>query len=316
MDGALEVESVTQRPHTGSTGLCFNVQRYSLHDGPGIRTTVFFKGCPLSCPWCHNPEGLSPEPQLELHEDRCSVCGACVDACPAPVERPAAPPMPTGFPQCIRCGSCVDACAREARRMVGDTMSVDQLMALVERDRPFYDQSGGGVTFSGGEPLMQGPFLLACLEACRERGLRTCVDTAGHAPRELVLQVAELTDLFLYDLKCVDDAVHREQLGVGVEAILGNLRALDAGGATIWVRVPLIPGFNDDKPQLESVGAFIAALERARRVHLLPYHRLGLSKADRSQPSASCRIPEPDLAAIEAAGRILRDFGLDVRVGG
>ena len=185
------------------TGLVFDVRRYSIHDGPGIRTTVFFKGCPLACQWCHNPEGISRQPELILRPNRCVRCGACAEACPNGAISHSPDGPVTDRDACKLCGSCVTACYAEARQMVGREVTVEQLITEVERDRVFYEQSGGGVTFSGGEPLAQWEFLLAMLEACRLGGFHTVLDTCGFAPWEVLERMVPFVGLFLFDLKMI-----------------------------------------------------------------------------------------------------------------
>ena len=218
-------------------GRIFNVQRFSVHDGPGIRTTVFLKGCPLRCAWCHNPESIRGEVELSVAESRCIHCGQCVPACPTGRLRWLGEGSPAHAsaralrkaPECTLCGSCVEVCPVEARQLVGRLQSVDELLAEVLEDRLFFDDSGGGVTFSGGEPLGQPEFLAAALDACRRHGLRTAVDTSGFCRQEDLLAVARRTDLFLYDLKHMDDERHRALTGVSNRRILDNLRALGRG---------------------------------------------------------------------------------------
>lgn len=302
---------------TVESGHHFNIQRYAIHDGPGIRTTVFLKGCPLSCSWCHNAEGRAVDRELYLLPERCIQCGACLEVCPQP------PPVGTDEDaaadrnRCVRCGQCVDVCPTGARQLAGWSVTVDELLDLLERDRPFYEESDGGVTFSGGEPLMQPEFLLACLAACRERGLHTAVDTSGYAPRDLMMEVATRTDLFLYDLKLLDDARHREYTGVPLAPILANLRDLVRAGAPIWLRVPLIPKVNDDLANLKAIGAFVAALDGIERVHVLPYHRVGSDKYRRlGQPYALGELQPPTPDNVEKAAECLSSFGLKVYKGG
>ena len=298
----------------GPTGICFDIQRFSIHDGPGIRTTVFLKGCPLSCLWCHNPESQARLSEVRIIETRCIHCGSCGAVCPQGLAGGPWLPDPA---RCERCGACAEACPTGARQLVGRSYSVDEVLDAVERDRPFYDESGGGVTFSGGEPLLQARFLLACLDAARRRGLHTAVDTSGFASRRTVLAVAALTDLFLYDLKVLDPARHLQFTGVPVTPILRNVQALDRAGARIWLRVPLVPGYTDDHENLASLGAFAAGLRHTRRLHLLPYHRLGADKYGRlGRPDRLGDVQPPSPAALEAAATYLRSFGLDVRVGG
>lgn len=300
--------------HDRSSGMCFDVQRYSLHNGPGIRTTVFLKGCLLSCKWCHNPESLAREPELRVLSGRCVDCGACQRACPLHLADRGHPPDP-GL--CLRCGACAGVCPTNARELVGRTLTVDEVLALVEADRPFYEESGGGVTFSGGEPLLQWRFLVSCLAALRARGLHTTVDTSGYSSLSVITRVAAYASLFLYDLKVLDPDRHLRFTGVPLEPILRNIRALDEAGTPIWVRIPLVPGYNDDRDNLAATGSFVASLRCTRRVDLIPFHALGVMKHSqfgRQDPMAGAETPAS--AAIEAASETLRRFGLDVHVGG
>jgi pyruvate formate lyase activating enzyme len=299
------------------TGICFDIQRYSIHDGPGIRTTVFLKGCPLSCTWCHNPEGLSQEVEVLIVPDRCTGCGACVDACPNPPATGRGGARVTDRAACVRCGRCVGACVHGARRMTGRTYTAQDLLDEIVRDLPFYEESGGGVTFSGGEPLMQGEFLKACLRGCRERGMHTAVDTCGYADSGLLLEVADLTDLFLFDVKLMDDARHRELTGVPLGPIVENLRALNSSGAMIWIRFPLIPGITDSRADVEEIGRLTTSLESVRVVHILPFHRTASDKYARIERTWDHSDLEPaSREAIENAATILTGFGLEVRIGG
>jgi pyruvate formate lyase activating enzyme len=298
-------------------GLVFDIKRYAIHDGPGIRTTVFLKGCPLRCEWCQNPEGRDPAPQISLLPGRCIRCGSCIEACPnvgAEAHSPAREVDPT---RCIRCGACVDACPSGARALLGKTLSVPELIAEIEKDRLFYEQSGGGVTFSGGEPLMQAEFLLGCLKACRQREYHTAVDTCGYAPAETLLALAAYTDLFLYDLKVMDGARHEKSLGVSNTLILDNLRQLDARGCRVWIRVPLIPGLNDDDENLTAMADLVRTLNGPPPVHLLPYHRIGSDKYDRLgipyPMKATGPLTDERVAQIAA---LLAARGLEVKTGG
>lgn len=298
-------------------GLVFDFKRYSIHDGPGLRTTVFLKGCPLSCWWCHNPESQSSLPEIMVRPERCIGCGACVEACPKGALAFGAYGIVTDMALCDRCGICADVCPTEARQLVGQEMSVAEVMAEVERDRLFYDQSGGGMTVSGGEPLMQPQFLLELLREAGRVDIHRALDTTGFAQTSLLLKVAQETDLFLYDLKQMDPESHRLYTGVSNELILHNLRALAEAGAAINVRIPLIPGVNDDVANLEATGAFLAALPGNLSVNVLPYHKTGLEKFRRMGIEyRMAETEEPSPEAVESARNRLLSFGLAVNTGG
>jgi pyruvate formate lyase activating enzyme len=301
---------------TASRGRVFNIQRCSVHDGPGVRTTVFLKGCPLSCTWCHNPEGIEKMPILMIRQDRCLGCRACEEVCPLPENGAAPAGEPWNHEACIRCGSCVEACPSDARQLVGREFEVVELVDNVERDRVFFDASGGGVTFSGGEPLAQAEFLIECLRECRRRGLRTAVDTCGFAPQEVVLEVAELSDLLLYDLKHMDSGRHRAETGASNGVILENLRALSETGVEIWVRVPVIPGFNDDRGNIERTAVFLGQLPKRYRVWVLPYHGIGEAKRLRMhEAERPASVSPPDTEALAAVAEVFAIHHLEVSVG-
>jgi len=308
---AVSVESTT------STGRVFNLQRCSLHDGPGIRTTVFLKGCPLSCSWCHNPEGIDEAPVLVISADRCVTCGACSEACP--VEKGGAVPAGQVWDRgaCTCCGSCVEVCPADARELAGLDYSVCGLVDVLERDRVFFKTSGGGVTFSGGEPLAQAGFLIDCLRECRRRGLHTTVDTCGLAARETLLEVARSVDLLLFDLKHMDPIRHRSETGSDNRLILDNLRALSESDVEIWVRVPLIPGFNDDAANIEATGAFLEGLRRRYRVFVLPYHGIANGKRSRLDgTSVEAGMQPPDVEKLGAVAAEFAKHNLEVTIGG
>jgi pyruvate formate lyase activating enzyme len=297
-------------------GMIFNVQRCSVHDGPGIRTTVFLKGCPLACSWCHNPEGIDDAPVLMISEERCLGCRACVEACP--VETGGAAPAGEAWDRelCTRCGSCVDVCPADAREIAGREISVGELIDEIERDRVFFDASGGGVTFSGGEPLAQPEFLIECLRKCGGRGLHTAVDTCGLAPQRALLEIARLADLVLYDLKHMDPERHRTETGVENRLILGNLLAMSGTDVEIWIRLPLIPGFNDDLANIERTGEFLESLPRRHPVIVLPYHNIALGKRMRLQePVGESPLRVPGVETLDAVVGALAKHRLDVTVG-
>jgi len=290
-------------------GRVFNVQRYSLHDGPGIRTTVFLKGCPARCLWCHNPESQSFAPEVLVVETRCVSCGTCSTVC----EHGAPPP---GSSLCTACGACVETCPAGARQLAGRETTVDEVMEEVLRDRVFYEESGGGVTFSGGEPLAQPDFLEALLEACRAASVHTAVDTCGFSSRARLLALAPLVDLFLFDVKLVDDARHLSLTGLPAAPILKNLRALAESGATVWIRVPVVPGHTDGERDLAATADLVAGLPGVRRVSLLPYHRTGAPKAGRlgREYALDALAPTPP-ERLETLAALFRDRGLDVQIG-
>jgi pyruvate formate lyase activating enzyme len=300
------------------TGRIFDIKRYSIHDGPGIRTTVFLKGCPLRCLWCHNPESVDPGPELMHWPGRCVRCYACVKACPIEaISKDPAGAVVVDRTRCDLCGNCAEACLYDAMQIVGREMTVDEVVAEAERDRVFYEQSGGGVTLSGGDPVCQSDFAEALLRACRSRGLHTVLDTAGMSPSGVLDRLAKTADLVLFDLKCVDEARHRAFTGASNAPILENLKTLVAAGRDVWARVPLIGGVNDDEDNIRRTIALLLSLKSIRRVGLLPYHSGGLDKARRIGKEPQFRKfespSEERIAAIEAA---FSDAGFDVRRGG
>jgi len=299
------------------SGTVFNIQRFSVHDGPGIRTTVFLKGCPLACAWCHNPEGIASGPEVTLSLNRCIECGECVQVCPLSLPVPGAAPTAEALDLCLSCGACAEACPCEARQLAGRHMTVEEVVAEVLKDRIFFDESGGGVTFSGGEPLWQAGFLRRLLSACRNLGIHTAVDTSGLASWEDLAAVAELTDLILYDIKMMDDGVHQTYTGVSNRPILANLRRLGAVHRRIWVRVPVIPGINDSQENLEATARLAASAEGVERVCLLPYHPLGEDKLRRlGRDSILTELSRPSTARMENLVNMVEATGVSASLGG
>lgn len=297
-------------------GLIFNIQKFSLHDGPGIRTTVFFKGCPLNCPWCHNPESWSPRPEALLREDLCGGCGSCVKHCPQGAVVIEEGRALTRRELCAACGRCVRFCPANGRSLCGREVGVDELMAEVKKDEVFYRRSGGGLTCSGGEALVQIDFLQALLQACRASGIHTAVDTSGFAPAEHFERILPLTDLFLYDLKHMDEAAHLQLMGCSNGPILANLRLLARAGARIWVRVPLVPGLNDGDENILRTIEFLKDI-RPEQVSLLPFHQLGRRKAAQLGQTFSLEgVEAPDASAVEGIRRRFEEAGLKAITGG
>lgn len=295
------------------TGIVFDIKKYSINDGPGIRTTIFLKGCPLHCEWCHNPESQSPRPEMIIRPGRCDLCGACLDACQhGAITWSLAGPL-TDRETCQRCGECAQVCYSEARQMAGRRMSLDEVLTEIRQDQAFYEESGGGVTLSGGEPLFQKDFSLAILKACRKQDIHTVLDTCGHASWQAFEQIAPFVDLFLYDLKAIDPIKHLQTTGQSNERILENLERLSGSGASLLVRIPVIPGVNTDEYEMGRIGAFLSSLPQPPPVELLPYHNIAEAKyAGLDIPYALPDLQPPTADQMEAFAGLLRNFGLQV----
>lgn len=301
-----------------SQPLIFDIKRYSINDGPGIRATIFFKGCPLNCQWCHNPESISPKVQKLFTAAKCIGCGECCRVCPVDACSLTPDGVVTDGDLCTLCGKCAEVCPTLATEMSGRYYSVAELLEVVKKERPFFDQSGGGVTFSGGEPLLYPEFLIEVLEACGRQGVHRAVDTSGFVKKETLLEVAQHTDLFLYDLKMLDAEKHKRYTGVDNRLILDNLAALAEYGAEVQVRIPLIGGVNDDDDSVAAMATYIADLPGEKRaVSILPFHDVARGKDEKlGQERDLAALYEPGSDALQKVIDVFAGYGLTATIGG
>ncbi len=291
---------------SADSAIVFHIQRLSIHDGPGVRTAVFFKGCPLRCAWCHNPESIPPAPLLLADFDRCVGCGRCLAVCPQGAHRAGADRFERS--SCIGCGACAAVCPNRALELCGRTVSLEQLVADVLRDRAYFDRSGGGVTFSGGEPFLQADFLRKALRRCRDAGIHTAVESALAVPFERIAPCLDAIDLFLADYKLPDSERHRQYTGIGNERICENLRRLCAQHPHVRLRTPLIPGVNDDDATLAQMSAFVRSLSGAPEWELLRFNHLAAGKYRRLGCEYAFAGTEPQSA--ERVAALQRRFGV------
>ncbi|NOZ24399.1 MAG: glycyl-radical enzyme activating protein [Planctomycetes bacterium] len=297
-------------------GMIFDIKKFAVHDGPGIRTTLFFKGCPLSCRWCHNPESISPDPQIVFFEQKCIGCKKCFEACETGALILTEYGRKYNPRKCVLCGKCVETCYAEAQVMEGRTITVEEAVKEIEKDRPFYENSGGGATFSGGEPMMQLDFLIALAKECKSRDFHTALDTSGYARWENYLKVIDSIDLILYDMKHMDPAKHKKFTGVENKLILANARRLDKHGKTMWIRVPVVPDCNDSVENMQAAADYFRDFRHVERVELLPYHRLAESKYRRLHKHYSLEGTEtPPEKRLKELAKPFEDAGLNVKIG-
>jgi len=300
------------------SGFIFDIKRYSINDGPGIRVTVFFKGCNLNCAWCHNPESISHHTQKLYSQNRCIGCSACVQVCPQQACALTGEGIITDAELCIVCGKCAGICPTTASEITGSYKTTGEIMKIIEKETLFFDQSEGGVTFSGGEPLLQPKFLFELLAECGKKNIHRVVDTAGLVKTELLLEAAKRTDLFLYDFKLFDSAEHKKWTGVNNEKIKENLRLLSKNGANINIRIPLVAGVNDDVENIEKTAEFILSLHgEKKKINILPYHNIAQQKYKKLGKEFNAdNLSEPPKDRISEIISHFKSYGLTASVGG
>lgn len=291
-----------------------NIQRFSVDDGPGIRTTVFLKGCNLRCQWCHNPENLEMNPSLQFKKENCINCGRCQEACPNDVHEVDGDSHKIHYDRCIGCGQCANNCITSALKIVGEDREIERIVKVVLRDHDFYQSLGGGVTFSGGEPMLQHEQLKRCLKECKKYGLHTAIDTAGAVPFEWFESLMPYTDLFLYDLKCYSERLHRTFTGIGNQIIKDNIKKLGERGGKIIIRTPLIDGFNTSLKEMEFLAEFISHLDGIRLHQLLPYHDYGMGKYEALGKQYARGLKTPELKIMQKILSIFEDKSIPVKL--
>ena len=297
--------------------LIFDIKRYAINDGPGIRITIFLKGCPLSCKWCHNPESQLSAKQKFYTASKCIGSQDCIEICPNHALTLTSTGIVTDFELCKLCGKCAEACPTKAIEMSGKMYDTDELMEIIEREKVHINQSGGGVTFSGGEPLMYSNYLIELLDACGKKNLHRTVDTSGFADTKILLKVAKQTELFLYDLKLMDSDKHKKWTGVGNKLILKNLKVLAENKANINIRIPLIKNVNTNVEELTEMAKFVSNLPGEQIVNLLPYHNIAANKYNKlGSVYNEFEMEEPSGKEQSRAIKIFQKFGIKVEVGG
>jgi pyruvate formate lyase activating enzyme len=297
-------------------GIVFNIQRFSIQDGPGIRTTVFLKGCPLNCLWCSNPESQDFKPEIVHRDSLCNKCGLCISACAEKAISIQDKSISIERQRCTNCGDCVSVCLPGALKILGKTMSAGEVFKIIKKDADFYWASGGGITASGGEPLAQPDFVAALFKLCQDHGIDTCIETSGCASAEALEKVLPHTSLVLFDVKLGDAKSHRKWTGLSNEAILHNLRIVITSGTPVTIRVPLIPGINDSDLELKKIASIAGdSLRKRGKVELLPYHRFGMGKyqqLDREYELST--LTTQQAPEVQKMKELFESFGLECEV--